>query len=126
MSKAALIGKAGEALVAAELMRRGIYVAQPAYDGGIDLLAFKEEVPTVVVPVQIKARAGSCYHFQKAWFAKAPGMVVVQVWNLETAPRFYIFASLDDVADALGEPPRVCRRLFGLSHAAMAGWSSVA
>lgn len=24
------------------------------------------------------------------------------------------------------EPPRVCRRLFGLSHAAMAGWSSVA
>ena len=24
------------------------------------------------------------------------------------------------------EPPRVCRRLFRLSHAAMAGWSSVA
>jgi hypothetical protein len=24
------------------------------------------------------------------------------------------------------EPPRVCRRLFGLSHAAIAGWSSVA
>ena len=24
------------------------------------------------------------------------------------------------------EPPRVCRRLFRLSHAAMAGWSSMA
>jgi hypothetical protein len=24
------------------------------------------------------------------------------------------------------EPPRVCRRLFGLSHAAIAGWSNVA
>ncbi|WP_295142792.1 hypothetical protein [uncultured Reyranella sp.] len=103
MSKAALIGKAGEALVAAELMRRGIYVAQPAYDGGIDLLAFREAAPTVVVPIQVKARAGSCYHFQKAWFAKAAGMVVVQVWDLETDPCFYVFASLNDVADALGD-----------------------
>ena len=30
----------------------------------------------------------------------------------------------DAAADS--EPPRVFRRLFGLSHAAMAGWSSVA
>jgi hypothetical protein len=26
----------------------------------------------------------------------------------------------------VGEPPRVCRRLFRLSHAAIAGWSSAA
>ena len=28
--------------------------------------------------------------------------------------------------ELLGEPPRVCRRPFGLSHAAMAGFSSMA
>ena len=31
-----------------------------------------------------------------------------------------------EVAAKAFEPRRVCRRLFGLSHAAMAGWSSVA
>jgi hypothetical protein len=35
---AALVGKAGEALVAAELLRRGINVAYPAFDGSVDLL----------------------------------------------------------------------------------------
>jgi transposase len=30
------------------------------------------------------------------------------------------------VFEATGEPPRVFRRLFRLSHAAIAGWSSVA
>lgn len=79
MSKSALIGKAGEMLVAAELMRRGIYVAHPAYDGGIDLLAFREEAPSRVVQIQVKARAGSCYNFQRGWFSKAPGIVLVIV-----------------------------------------------
>lgn len=90
-------------LVAGHLMRLGIYVAQPAYDGGIDLLAFREETPSLVVPIQVKARADSCYHFQKAWFTKAPGIVLVQAWHLRTDPCFYIFASLDDVRDALGD-----------------------
>lgn len=103
MSKAALVGKAGEALVAAELMRQGIYVAHPAYDGGIDLLAFKEEAPSIVVPIQIKARAGSCFHFQKAWFQKASGIVLVQVWNITTDPACFVFGSLVDVEDALGD-----------------------
>ncbi|MBX9945416.1 MAG: hypothetical protein K2Y40_15135 [Reyranella sp.] len=103
MSKSALVGKAGEMLVAAELMRRGIYVAHPAYDGGIDLLAFREEAPSHVVPIQVKARAGSCYNFQKAWFSKAPGIVLVQVWNLATEPACYVFGSLDDVSQALGD-----------------------
>ena len=103
MSKSALIGKAGEMLVAAHLMRKGIYVAHPAYDGGIDLLAFREEAPSRVVPIQVKARAGSCYNFQKAWFEKAPGIVLVQVWNLTTEPACYVFGSLVDVCEALGD-----------------------
>jgi len=37
----ALIGKAGELMVAAELMRRGIEVAYPASDVGVDLLAYR-------------------------------------------------------------------------------------
>jgi hypothetical protein len=103
MSKAALIGKAGEALVAAELMRRGVYVAHPAYDGGIDLIAYREENPTRIIPIQVKARARSCYNFQKAWLAKAPGIVLVQVWDIETDPKFYVFSSLVEICEALGE-----------------------
>ena len=37
----ALVGKAGEMLVAAELMRRGIEIAHPASDVGVDLLAYR-------------------------------------------------------------------------------------
>ena len=36
-----LVGKAGEALVAAELLRRGVDIATPAYDRGVDLLAYR-------------------------------------------------------------------------------------
>jgi hypothetical protein len=84
-------------------MRRGVYVAQPAYDGGIGLIAFREETPKRVIPIQVKARARSCYNFQRVWFAKADGIALVQVWNLETQPLCYIFASLDQVCEALGD-----------------------
>jgi hypothetical protein len=75
---AALVGKAGEALVAAELLRRGISVAYPAFDGGIDLLAYREPHFERVIPIQVKARSSTCYHFQRSWFI-VPGLVPVQV-----------------------------------------------
>jgi hypothetical protein len=102
MSKAALIGKAGEAIVAAELMRRGISIAYPAYDGGVDLLAYWEDNFGRVVPIQVKARSGACYNFQKEWF-KVPGVVLVQAWNVFTAPECFIFATLTQAEEALGE-----------------------
>ena len=96
-----LIGKAGEALVAAELLRRGAYVAYPAYDGGVDLLAYHEHNFDRVVPIQVKARSKTCYNFQRSWF-RISGLVLVQVWHVETIPQFYIFSGLDQVEDALG------------------------
>jgi hypothetical protein len=63
----ALIGKAGEMLVAAELMRRGVEVALPASDVGVDLLAYrlapKETVARMLVPIQVKARSETGYTF---------------------------------------------------------------
>src|SRR5437867_12988736 len=90
---AALIGKAGEALVAAELLRRGVNVAYPAFDGGIDLLAYREPDFTRVVPIQVKARSTTCYHFQRSWF-RVPRIVLVQVWHVKTSLEFYMFADL--------------------------------
>jgi hypothetical protein len=97
-----LVGKAGEALVSGELLRRGVHVAYPAYDGGIDLLAYSELNFNRVVPIQVKTRADSGYNFQKAWF-KINGLVLVQVWHVTNeVPQFYIFRNLIDVEDALG------------------------
>lgn len=102
----ALIGKAGELLVAAELMRRGVDVAYPASDIGVDLLAYRLPngiaAPTRVVPIQVKARSGPGFNFQRAWFARAPGLALVSVWYVETMPEYYIFRSELDVQDALG------------------------
>jgi hypothetical protein len=99
--EAALVGKAGEALVAAELLRQHIDVAYPAHDGGIDLLAYRGHDLTRVVPIQVKARTTSCYEFQKDWF-RIEGLVLVQVWYVTETPEFFIFGNLDDVVNALG------------------------
>jgi hypothetical protein len=102
----ALIGKAGEMLVAAELMRRGIEVAHPASDVGVDLLAYrlsqKQTVPSRVVPIQVKTRSASGYNFQRQWFERVPGVVLIQVWHVQKTPEFYIFENLLRVEEALG------------------------
>ena len=104
--KPALIGKAGEMLVAAELMRRGVEVAHPASDVGVDLLAYRlsegHAVPARIVPVQVKAYSGTGYVFHKRWFERAPGMVLVSVWLTGTTPEFYVLDSLTQVENALG------------------------
>jgi hypothetical protein len=99
----ALIGKAGEALVGAELLRRGVHVAYPAYDGGVDIVAFHEKKRNRFVPIQVKARSGTAYHFQKSWFERIEGVVLVQVWHVATNPEFYVFSNLEQVEQALGE-----------------------
>ncbi len=109
--KAALVGKAGEALVAAKLLSRDIDVAYPAFDGGVDLIAYSEHNFERVVPIQVKARSKTCYTFQRSWFKGIRGLVLVQVWNVVAEPQFYLFESLNDVEDALG--PR---------HAGTASW----
>jgi hypothetical protein len=98
----ALIGKAGEALVAAELLRQGISVAYPAYDGGVDLLAYLESDFDRVVPIQVKTRSETCYNFQKSWF-HTDRLVLVQVWQTRTSPEFYVFSSIEQMEEALGE-----------------------
>jgi hypothetical protein len=97
----ALVGKAGEALVAAELLRQGIDVAYPAYDGGVDLIAYEGHKFSRVVPIQVKTRSGTNFTFHKGWFEG--GIVLVQVWFAVTSPEFYVFTNLDQVEQALGE-----------------------
>jgi hypothetical protein len=105
-----LTGAAGELLVAAELLRRGIAVARALYDQGIDLLAFHANDPTRTVPVQVKTRSGSGYNFQKEWF-RVETMILVLVWHSATTPEFYVLRR-PDVEDALGP-----------IHSASASWS---
>ena len=104
--KPALIGKAGEMLVAAELMRRGVEVAVPVVDIGVDLLAYRLDgahgVPTRLVPIQVKAYSGTGYHFQRRWFERAPGVVLVSVWHTATTPEFYVLESVARVEEVLG------------------------
>ena len=95
-----MVGKAGEALVAAELLRQGIDVAYPAYDCGVDLIAYQGHDFGRVVPIQVKARSYTNYTFHKVWFDS--GIVLVQVWYVVIHPRFFVFSSLDQVEQALG------------------------
>lgn len=108
---AALVGKAGEALVAAELLRRHIDVAYPAHDSGVDLIAYRSKTPNLVVPIQVKARSATCFEFQKSWF-HIEGLVLIQVWHVITSPQFFIFGDLHDVEEALGP-----------SHVVTASWA---
>ena len=101
-----LVGKSGELLVAAELMRKGVEVAIPASDVGVDLLAYRlragEKTAGKFVPVQVKTYSGTGYRFLKSWFEGAPGLALVSVWHVVDTPQFYIFASRDEVEEALG------------------------
>lgn len=99
--KRALIGKAGEALVAAELLRQHIDVAYPAHDGGVDLIAYRGHRFSNVLPIQVKAGSEQSFAFMKSWF-RIEDIVLVHVWNVTTAPEFYVFGGLVDVEDALG------------------------
>jgi hypothetical protein len=112
----ALIGKSGELLVAAELMRRGVEVAYPASDVGIDLLAYRlvrgKIAANKFVPIQVKTRSASGYFFQKDWFDRAPGLVLVHVWWVSETPEFYVFQNLEEVEEALG------------SHAKTGSWQA--
>jgi hypothetical protein len=97
----ALVGKAGEALVAAELLRRYVDVAYPAHDHGVDLIAYRGHNFGRVVPIQVKTRAETNFAFQRSWFRD--GIVLVQVWCATISPAFYIFSELSQVEHALGE-----------------------
>ena len=94
-------------LVATELMRRGIDVAYPESDYGIDIIVFRRNhdgnLANQFVPIQVKARSHSGYSFQKSWFGKAVNLVLVQVWWISENPEFYIFSNLSQVEDALGD-----------------------
>ena len=92
-------------LVAAELMRRGVEVAHPASDVGVDLLAYRlipgQAVAGRFIPIQVKTRSTTGYAFYKSWFQRAPGLMLVHVWHAATTPEFYIFRNLGDVELAL-------------------------
>jgi hypothetical protein len=107
MISAALIGKAGEMLVAAELMRRGVEVAIPCNDVGVDLLAYRlavaEQVGSKFIPIQIKTSSGEAFSFKRDWlgFRKAE-IILIWVWHAATVPQFYIFESVQQIEEALG------------------------
>ena len=92
-------------LVAAELMRRGVEVAHPASDVGVDLLAYRllasQTVAAKFVPIQVKTASKFGYAFQRVWFAKCPGVALVLVWHVTTTPEFYVLASIADVEAAI-------------------------
>jgi hypothetical protein len=92
--------------VAAELMRRGVEIAHPASDVGVDLLAYRLDTgmrtARKFVPIQVKAYSGPGYQFHKSWFDRATDLALVVVNNLATDPKFYVFSSIEDVEAAIG------------------------
>ncbi len=94
-------------MVAAELMRRGVEIAHPASDAGVDLLAYHLDTglrtARKFVPIQVKAFSGTGYRFLKTWFDRAPDLALVLVNNLATTPQCYVFRGLPDIEDAIGK-----------------------
>lgn len=106
MVNAGLTGRAGELLVAAEIMRRGVEIALPASDVGVDLLAYRLNAgirtARKFVPIQVKAFSGGGYRFLKSWFDRAPDLALVMVNGLASTPQFHVFAGISDIEAAIG------------------------
>jgi len=75
----ALIGKAGELMVAAELMRRGIEVAYPASDVGVDLLAYRFAAKSNRFRF-VLCRSRSKRDLHLAIISSARGLIVCPAW----------------------------------------------
>ena len=54
------------------------------------------------IPIQVKAHSGLGYSFQKTWFKRSSGIMLVLVWHVQTKPEFYVFRNVDAVENALG------------------------
>lgn len=88
------IGALGEHLVTIELLRRGVEVAVPTVDRGIDLIAFTTSPSFRAVPIQVKATPGANFTIHQSW-ERVPGLVVVYVFDVATRPIFNLL-SYDD------------------------------
>ncbi len=60
------IGALGEHLVTIELLRRGVEVAVPTVDRGIDLIAFTASPSFRAAPIQVKAMPGANFTIHRA------------------------------------------------------------
>jgi hypothetical protein len=89
-----LVGPAGECLVEAELLVRGINVARPRLDEKrIDLLPLAVTHDNLAVcPIQVKSASTTALKFKRSWF-NTPNLVLVWVWYVTAKPRYFIFSS---------------------------------
>jgi hypothetical protein len=94
------IGAAGEALVAARLLARGIDVAKPFSDNGVDLVAYSCGFDRAI-PIQVKTASSPQITLERKWFA-IPGIVLVYVWLVGSAGRFFVLDGLPDAEMFLG------------------------
>lgn len=95
------VGASGEMAVAAMLLAKGLTIARPFPDDGIDLVALRSSDLARAVPIQVKTASGMNIYFERKWF-KYPGIVLIHVRLANQGRRFYIFDGIADVEDFLG------------------------
>lgn len=94
------IGAAGEALVVARLLALGVDVAKPFSDNGVDLVAYSGDFGRAV-PIQVKTASSPQITLERKWF-RIPGIILVYVWLMNGAGRFFVFDGLLDAEAFLG------------------------
>ena len=98
-ASSANVGAAGEALVVARLLSKGVEVARPFSDNGVDLVAYTAGNFGRAVPIQVKTSSSPRIEMQRKWF-QVPGIVLVYVWLINPVARCFVFDGLTD-ADAV-------------------------
>jgi hypothetical protein len=142
--------------LAYEEARTGVkprWIAVDSNQDGYDALSIKAADDRAFLSIEVKASSvgkdGRLHLTRREWeIALDRPAHVFHLWDLTVIPPQLATVKIEDMAqhvpmdagaggwevvevpyrafDRLFEPPRVCRRLFGLSYAAMAGSSSMA
>lgn len=92
----------GRNWLTAQLLLRGIEVAVPVVDRGVDLIAFREVGAAGIraLPLQLKCSSTESFNLNRKYEGR--GIPLVYVWHALTAPLAF-FLTYDEAFEVLGE-----------------------
>jgi hypothetical protein len=102
---AAAVEMAGRNWLTAQLLARGLEVAVPAVDRGVDLIVFREvgEAGIRALPLQLKCATAERFGLDRKYAGR--GIPLAYIWNALGAPVGY-FMTYDEALELIGEGAR--------------------
>src|SRR5277367_1348565 len=100
--RTAAVEMAGRNWLTAQLLHRGLQVAVPVVDHGIDLIVFKEGGAEGIRTLPLQLKCASDERFSLHTKYKGRGIPLVYIWNALSEPRMFVL-TYDEALAELGE-----------------------